>query len=163
MAPLEAHLDQAGHQGVHPQQGLQYQQHHQTAHQVLAEAQHHAEGRLAGGPLPDHGAVGQGLAQKQGGEDHADQRPGDLVPDRVHLLGKNPQRAERAEQQSQGAGDQGFRQPQPAQPAHPVAQAGSQQQQQAEGHEGDQHVKHLHGQCRGEAVICPCGGAAGPV
>ena len=141
---LEAHLDQAGHQRVHPQPGAQHQQHRQAADQVLAEAQHHAEGGLAGRPLPEHRAAGQGLTKKQGGEDHVDQHPRGLGPDGVHRFGEDPRHAERADQHAQQAGDQCFRQAKATQPAQPLAQPGGEQQQQAEGHEGDQHVEDLH-------------------
>ncbi len=46
MAAFVGHFDQAGHQGVDPQPGLQHQQHQQPGHEVLAEGQDEGQQQL---------------------------------------------------------------------------------------------------------------------
>ena len=65
MAAFEAHFDQRRHQWIRSEQGLEHQQHQQTSHQVLTEAEHHAEGGLSSRPIPDHPRARQGLAEEQ--------------------------------------------------------------------------------------------------
>ncbi len=72
-----------------------------SAHQGLAEAQHHAKGRLVGGTLPDHGAAGQRLAKNRVANTTLIQYPRRPLSDRIHRLWKEPQRAEWADQQAQ--------------------------------------------------------------
>ena len=145
MAPLKAHLDQGGHQGIGAKQWLQDGQHQQAAHQVLPEAQGHAEGGLAGGAFPDHPRAGQALTQKQGGEHQADQHAGGLPPHLVDLLRKDREWAKWAHQQAQQASHQSLGNAQLAQPAQPLPQGHADQQQQAEAGEGHQDIEQLHG------------------
>ena len=68
MAALEAHFDQASHEGVHPQPRDQDPQHHQGAHQVLAKAEGEAQQQLGAGWPPQFPGAGEGFAQQHGGE-----------------------------------------------------------------------------------------------
>ncbi len=141
MAALVGHLNQAGHHRAHLKQRLQYHQHRQPGHEVLAEGQ--GEGQQHLGTQGAQQAVhpGQGFAQQQTGEYQRQQDQGQLIPDRDHLLGdQRDQATAGGDEQPQAAGKQGLWNA-PAVHPQPPTQQRAQHQESGHQDEGEQGPK----------------------